>query len=176
MKLLDYINFVKSQALFHKNRAARATEERVSRNAAAMSRRFNELAEEIESLRGARILIKPVGIDPLNITRDDVEGLPEELLQHLVNVPDQDSVDSLIIRLIDDAGGRLLLDHILVGVYRETGQIFQRAQMVSRLHRLNKRGLVESTGRKGVYASAGFAASITANQQEAGDSTEIAQP
>ena len=111
---------------------------------------FRDLLEAMERT--------PVAVEassnPLTLTQDDLVGLPKELLEQL-NISEADRADAIIMDLINAAGGTLLLDKILIGLYKATGQIHQRNQNISRIYRLGKKGLVFSVPRKkGLYTTA----------------------
>jgi len=163
MKILaDFTPFVKGQMDFHGRRARNpsynADRQSLHRATADV---FKELLEAIEN---APALAKASG-DPLTLSPDDLTGLPPDLLSQL-NISEGDKLDALIVEVINEAGGTLLLDKILIGLYKKTEAIYQRAQIVSRIHRMSKRGLVRSVPRrKGVYTTL-----------DNGDGTEIEEP
>lgn len=86
----------------------------------------------------------------LALTPADIAGLPDELLEQL-SITASDRFDFLILNLMEEAGGRLSLDHILIGIYQQTGKVYKRATINARLYRMERRGLVASTQNKGVY-------------------------
>jgi hypothetical protein len=99
----------------------------------------------------------PVAVEassnPLTLTQDDLAGFPKELLEQL-NISDADRVDAIIVDLIGAAGGTLLLDKILIGLYKATGQVHQRNQIISRIYRLGKKGVIFTVPRKkGLYTT-----------------------
>jgi hypothetical protein len=148
--LRDFIPLVKGQVQFHEERS-KTPEYAPKRQEfhAGTAMQFQELLEAIEKT--------PVTVEassnPLTLTQDDLVGLPKELLEQL-NISDTDRADAIIVDLINAAGGTLLLDKILIGLYKATGQIHQRTQTISRIYRLSKKGVVFSVPRKkGLYTT-----------------------
>jgi len=136
--LREFVPFVKSQMQFHENRSKMPdyTSERQDFHA-GVATQFREL---MGSLDNAPIPVQ-ASSNPLTLTQDDLVGLPKELLEQL-NISEADRVDAIIVDLINAAGGTLLLDKILIGLFKATGQVPQRNQTISRIHRLGKKGLV----------------------------------
>jgi hypothetical protein len=148
--LRDFIPLVKGQMQFHETRS-KTPEYTPARQEfhAGTATQFRELLEAIEKM--------PVAVEassnPLTLTQDDLVGLPKELLEQL-NISDADRADAIIVELINAAGGTLLLDKILIGLYKATGQVHQRNQVISRVYRLGKKGMVFSVPRKkGLYTT-----------------------
>lgn len=82
----------------------------------------------------------------------DVTGLPPELLQQLSKpLQGKKSKESDIRYALVLAGKPVSIDWLLVTIYRQTGDVWTRAQISSLLHRMVKRGVVQQAGR-GVYA------------------------
>jgi hypothetical protein len=89
----------------------------------------------------------------LSLTSEDVEGLPAELLKEL-NVTDADTQEFLVERIIENAGGILSLDKILIAIYKETNKIERRTAITSRIYRMIHKGIIFPVGnRKGVYST-----------------------
>jgi hypothetical protein len=151
MKILaDFRPFVKGQMDFHARRARNpqySTERQKIHQATADD--FMALLEAIETAPPPTVKTS----DPLTLLPEDIAGLPPELLAQL-NISEGDKLDATIVEVINEAGGTLLLDKILIGLYKKTGEIHQRTQTISRIYRMGKRGLVHSvSGRKGVYTT-----------------------
>jgi hypothetical protein len=148
--LPDFRPFVKGQLDFH-HRRARNPDYSPDRQKlhAATAETFGKLLEAIDKAP----IPTAMSADPLTLTADDIAGLPPELLEQL-NISDGDRLDAAIIEIINAAGGTLLLDKILIGLYKRTSEVYQRAQIISRIYRMSKRGLVRSVPRrKGVYTT-----------------------
>jgi hypothetical protein len=87
------------------------------------------------------------------LSLEDIKDAPKELLEEL-NLSDTDKQEMLIEAILNDAGGTLSLDKILVELYKRTGQVHKRNVVISRLYRMGNRGLIYSLpGKKGVYST-----------------------
>jgi len=151
MKILaDFRPFVKGQVDFHVRRAHNPTYNAARQKLhQATAETFKELLEAIDNAPTPTV----ASGDPLSLSPDDLAGLPPELLEQL-NISEGDKLDATIVEIINDAGGTLLLDKILIALYKKTSEVHQRAQIISRIYRMSKRGLVRSVpGRKGVYTT-----------------------
>jgi hypothetical protein len=88
----------------------------------------------------------------LNLTPDDIEGLPDEVIKELGLNPG-DRTDLAIVSLLEEGGGILSLDKILVGLYRRTKEVHKRQPLVQRLYRMSQKGMAFPVpGKKGVYS------------------------
>jgi hypothetical protein len=93
------------------------------------------------------------GIKQLSVSPEELEGLPEELINEL-SVSDADKTEFAIVNLINENGGILPLDRILIGMYKKTGEITKRQTMTSKLYRMSQKGLVFSVpSKKGFYST-----------------------
>ncbi len=89
----------------------------------------------------------------LALTPDDLEGLPQELISEL-SISDADKLEFAILGVIEEAGGILTLDRILINLYRKTGEIFKRNALTSRIYRMIQKKLIFPVGtRKGIYST-----------------------
>jgi hypothetical protein len=148
--LPDFKPFVKGQLDFHERRARNPDYAPDRRKLHANT--AETLRELLEALDKAPAPVT-TSADPLTLTPDDIAGLPPELLAQL-NISEGDKLDASIIETINEAGGTLLLDKILIGLYKKTGEVHQRAQVISRIYRMSKKGMVSSVPRrKGVYTT-----------------------
>lgn len=87
----------------------------------------------------------------LSVTPDDLEGLPEELLRELSGAADK--TEFAILNLIDEAGGIISLNKLLIGLYKKTKEVHKRQALTSRLYRMAQNRFVFSVpGKKGVYS------------------------
>jgi len=169
--LLSFLAFVKDQASFHERQAAKqAAMGNAKRQAkhVATSARFAELGEAIESAQVqldaaqspaaqlALLATYPSGIPEshaLTLRPEDLAGLPPELLKQL-KITEGDKLEAAIVEVINEAGGTIILDKLLIGLYRKTKEIHQRTTTVGRLYRMSQKGLVFSVPRKkGVYTT-----------------------
>jgi hypothetical protein len=125
---------------------------------AKSAQNFQALLQDIEILsESERMQTQNSEITPsrksIFLTYKDIEGLPEELLKEL-SLSEADKFEGTISRLIDEAGGVLSLDKILVGVYFKTKEILRRNILISRLYRMAQKDLIFSVpNRKGVYST-----------------------
>lgn len=93
------------------------------------------------------------GVKQLSLSLADIEGLPEELVKEL-SVSDTDKSEFAIVNMINENGGIMSLDKLLIGMYKKTGEVIKRLNMTSRLYRMSQKGLVFSvTGKKGFYST-----------------------
>ncbi len=83
----------------------------------------------------------------LSLVAEDLEGLPEELLAELS--VSGDKIEFAIIGLLEEAGGVLSMDQIIIGLYRQTNQIHKRPAITNKLYRMKE--VRSSSSRKGVY-------------------------
>lgn len=158
----QHIEFVKSQQTFHERQALRFVDDFRRRDLhAGTVEKFKSLANYLtkleENLSGGSPIgggsVLPGGQYRLALTREEVEGLPEELMNEL-KVSDADKAEFNIIALIDEAGGVTTLDRILVALYRQSGEIVKRANLNARLYRMSQKDLVYGVpGKKGVYST-----------------------
>lgn len=118
---------------------------------------FDSLLTFLESVRQTNEPIdgqsqrtkKPV---QLALTFAEVQGLPKELLEEL-SLSDGDKLDYAILKIIEDCGGIASLDRLLVGIYKDTGEVMKRGTLTSRMYRMSQRGMVYTVpGKKGAYS------------------------
>jgi hypothetical protein len=129
-----------------------------------------------ESLTAVRRLVDQASAgrgDAIQLVPHDLEGLPEELKRELA-ISEAEQFDLDVLKVIEQAGGKISLDVLLVRWYREKGEVVKRRTMTNRIYRLlNKKRLYSTPGRKGVYQLA-KPSEITA-QQENGDDSRPAE-
>lgn len=91
--------------------------------------------------------------DGINLTPEDLEGLPPEVLQQL-GLSESDYYEMELVRLINKVGGVISLDKLIVLLYKEKGEIVERTPINAKLYRMTKKGMIFSVpGRKGVYST-----------------------
>ena len=89
----------------------------------------------------------------LSLSAEEVEGLPDEVLNEL-SISEGDKAEFAILGLIDEAGGIISLDKLIVGLWKKTGELHKRQSLISRLYRMGQKDMVFSVpGKKGVYAN-----------------------
>src|SRR5439155_24649428 len=117
---------------------------------------FHGLAAAMEEAQ-AKLDAPPPPAGPethaLTLRPEDLVGLPPELLKQL-KITEGDKLEAAIVEVINDAGGTLILDKLLIGLYRKTKEVHQRTTLVNRLYRMSQKGLVFSVPKKkGVYTT-----------------------
>lgn len=160
--LVDFINFVKTQIKFHDEKASffegrsaeRPNDKGRSDSHRRMAQKFRDLCAFLESLPSNSSTRTPSPLSAkLGLSPEEIEGLPPELLEEL-SISESERADFAIISTIEEAGGVLSLDKILIAMYRKTGEINKRTQMNSKLYRIVQKGnLFNVPGRKGVYST-----------------------
>lgn len=161
----EIIGFVNAQASFHAKKAnefAKSNPRRSEQHAqlgskfAALADFLTKQAEELEQLRtdlAARPIPAPVVQRQLELRLEDIDGLPDELIQEL-SITDGDRMDFTLQALMNEHGGVMSLDQLLIAIYRKTGEIQKRTNLNARLYRMATKGdLFNVTGRKGVYST-----------------------
>lgn len=148
--LNKHVAFVKDQVKFHRERS-----EAFSKNN-FRKQKHNETAEKFQSLldylESLETNSQIKGDYSLVLTPDDLEGLPQELLNEL-SISDADRAEFKIMEYIREHGGMMSLDQIMVAHYQATGEIVKRSAMTNRLYRMANKGLIDSVpNKKGVYA------------------------
>ncbi|MGJ5046600.1 hypothetical protein ACQR09_06005 [Bradyrhizobium oligotrophicum] len=87
------------------------------------------------------------------LTMEDIEGLPPELMQEL-SISEADRLEFTIVGLINEAGGIMSLDKLIIGLYKKTGEIHRRSALTSRIYRMIQKKLIFSVPfRKGIYST-----------------------
>lgn len=158
----SYIHFVKTQIAFHASKAAffgRSTDKfptnaKRSEQHQKMVDQFTSLLDYLENASlqsiapGHRLVSSKLGLSP-----EEIEGLPPELLEEL-SISEADKADFAVLAVVDDAGGVLSLDKMLIALYRKTGEINKRATLNSRIYRMVQKGsMFNVPGRKGIYST-----------------------
>lgn len=150
--LQEQIDFHKSNAEKFKNN--KSTYRHAKHLETAANFRFvrdliKELQEEINCLKSGFEVNKPIN---LSLSPKDIENLPEELVKEL-SITNADRVEFAIQSMIEDAGGIMSLDQIIVGLFNQTGEINKRPQITAKLYRMSQKGLIYGVPlKKGVYS------------------------
>ncbi|MDG5489055.1 hypothetical protein NYR55_10560 [Sphingomonas sp. BGYR3] len=144
-------SFVNEQISFHSQlteQAARTGDDRRAMRHQTIMKRYGELIGVLAEQK-----TKPTkAAQRLALTWEEVHDLPQELLKEL-SVSDSDKLEFQIIKTIEDLGGVASLDRLLVALYRQTGEIYQRTWLNNRLYRMCQKDMIFSVpGRKGVYS------------------------
>lgn len=164
--LNEVLEFVNKQVDFHKSKAdefAPSNSRRAqhhTKTAESMADVANLLTKQATDIKvlGEELMKRPPAQDrskrPLQLRIEDLEDLPDELVQEL-SITDGDRLDFTIYTIIEELGGIASLDQLLIALYRKTGEVHKRSNINSRLYRLTTRGgdLFNVPGKKGVYAT-----------------------
>jgi hypothetical protein len=152
--------FVKDQAEFHQRMIEKygAASFRASMHKTTAAN-FRALIADLESADQAldekAAIAKPSSPKSiqLSLTLDDIQNLPEELLSEL-SLSDADKTEFAIVNAIEEAGGIISLDRLLISLYKATGEVHKRTSLYSRLARMaNKNTIYYVPGKKGVYST-----------------------
>ena len=164
MNMLEkYETFVKQQIAYHARSAQRVAESKPFQHKKHIEaiemfqsmlddfRRADEILEGAPPPSSPEIHSRPRQLR-LALVPDDLDGLPEELIQEL-SIASSDKSEFTILTLLREAGGIMSLDQILVGLFKQTKEIHKRSAVTNRLYRMSQKGLVFSVpSKKGVYA------------------------
>ena len=143
-KMLEKVGGNKNRQLFHTD--LRDKLKGLLADIVVADRLLDECEEERRIAEGSRK-------SNISLTPEDIEGLPEELIQEL-SISEADKVEFALAGLIEEAGGVLSMDRILIGIYKKTGEIFKRTAMTSKLYRMSQKGLVFGVpNKKGWYST-----------------------
>ena len=83
----------------------------------------------------------------------DIEGLPPELIEEL-SVNNADKLEFALLGIFGESGGILSLDHMLISLYKKSGEVHKRAAITAKLYRMSQKGLAYSVpGKKGWYST-----------------------
>jgi hypothetical protein len=157
MSILEkHLAFVNEQTAFHQKMAERFADNSFRQKLHNTTKeKFEALAKDL--VEADKMLDRPEQLAPprlvrLSLTPEDLEGLPEELLSELSI--DSDKTEFAILSLIDESGGVISLDQLLVGLFRKTKEVHKRQTLTSRLYRMAQNKLVFNVpNKKGVYST-----------------------
>lgn len=160
MSILDkHLQFVNDQVVFQQKMAEKFSDNPFRQKLHTTTKeKFEALAKDLEM--ADKMLDKaPDTINEqqssvvrLSITPDDIEGLPDELLDELSGGGDR--TEFTILNIIEESGGLISLDKLIIALYRSTGEIHKRQSLTSRLYRMAQNKLVFNVaGKKGVYSN-----------------------
>lgn len=166
MSILNrYLELVNQQAAFHENMAAKfPAESHRAKLHKKTAEGFRSLADDIV-IADKRLdtpsqpsRLQQSGPVQLSLSIEDIEGLPEELVREL-SISGGDKVEFAILNAIEEAGGVISLDRLLIALFKKTGEINKRASITSRLHRMSNKNLIFSVpGKKGIYSTENLSA------------------
>jgi hypothetical protein len=123
----------------------------------ATADKFFALADDLQS--ADRQLDNPVRTSAtkksgyqLSLSLEEVEDLPDELLEEL-HLSGADRTEFAIVNAIEEGGGIITLNRLLIALYRKTGEVYKRQSLYSILARLaQKNAIYYVPGKKGVYS------------------------
>ncbi|WP_312602970.1 hypothetical protein [Acinetobacter schindleri] len=96
--------------------------------------------------------IEDIKKSPLYVRSEDIEDLPPELLAQL-NITESDKKDMYLSNLIKKCGGVISLDKLLIAIYKDSGEIYERNKLMARLYRMSQKGLIHTHPyKKGQYS------------------------
>lgn len=142
------IDFVNGQASYQLERSEHYAAQQDSQRAASYYARYEEFIE-LESFLDSK---RPAPASSINITPDDLVGLPPELIAEL-NISDSDKKEFVILDVLKDLGGLGSIDKLMIGIYKRSGEIYDRNKLMARLYRMSVKELIyQHPSRKGVYS------------------------
>ncbi len=179
--LLDHIEFVNAEAVYHQRRAdflkkQSPKEAKPIEKHQKLVASYSQLAADLavaqvkldefvvappEFVRTSHLIAALPDVDgaraildnPLSIMPEHLLGLPQELIEQL-NISETDKFEANVIHLVNAAGGTMLLDLILIGLYHMTKETHQRQQFANKLYRMTRKGTLYSVpGKKGLYTT-----------------------
>ena len=147
-------SFVNEQINFHEqllDTARAQNDERQVLRRTSVIGRYRQICDVIEFSRNHN-KTRPQTLR-LALSWEEVHDLPPELLAEL-SVSDGDKLEFQIVQIMEDLGGAASLDRLLVALYRETKEIYQRTWLNNRLYRMAQKEMIFSVpGKKGVYST-----------------------
>ena len=158
--LNEHIEFVNTQITLQEKLAvkfkAEPKRQRLHLNTADSYKQLLAKIVEADRLLDEAALDSPRKVSvkqSLALSPKDLEGLPEELLKELI-LSDADKAEFTISNLIEEVGGVISLDKLLIAYYKKTGDILKRSAMTSRLYRMAIKGMTFNVpGKKGYYSN-----------------------
>jgi len=101
-----------------------------------------------ENTGGKKITSRPF----LSLTQDDLENLPPEQVKEL-SISSSDRAEFSILSMLENHGGIMSLDQIIVCLYKETQEVQKRATITARLYRMSQKEMIYTVPlKKGVYS------------------------
>jgi len=156
MNMQESTRFVNDRIAYHQDRLRRYSDDppyriEIHEN---LIKGFKAL---IETLEAAQAIIdspdsqSPIAL-PINIdSLGDISDLPEEILNELSPFR-AEKKELEIIEIIRGRGGTANLDQIIIDSYRKSLIVYKRRLLSNKIHRMAKRGLVKTAGKKGTYS------------------------
>lgn len=158
--LAKHLELVKGQAEFHRNMV-----DKVGNNVwraklhAETAAKFAAMAADMEAankqLDAGPAKPKAAASGPLQLSLniEEVADLPVELLKEL-SISEGDKTEFAILNAVEEAGGVITLDRLLIALYKKTDEIHKRQTLTSKIYRMTSKGLLYNVpGKKGVYSN-----------------------
>jgi hypothetical protein len=159
--LSKHVAFVNEQAEFHEKTLRKfAPDSFRAKLHQSTAEKFRSLAIDLES--SDKLLDAPVSVPEVRVTKtplqlslgiEELEGLPPDLIQEL-SLSDGDKTEFAIVNSIEEAGGVISLDRLLIALWKKTGEIHKRVNLTSRMARMaSKNSIYYVPGKKGTYST-----------------------
>ncbi len=156
--LAKHITFVNEQSNFHQKMAEKSGRSTFRGNLhVTTAEKFKSLSADLDN--ADKLLDSPAQEhapkrhSQLSLSIEDIEGLPDELLREL-SLSDADKTEFAIVNVIEESGGIISLDKLLIALYKKTGEIHKRSSLYSKLSRMANKNLIYYVpGKKGVYSA-----------------------
>lgn len=161
MSILNkHFPFVKEQADFHHKMVEKVGAASFRGNLhKGTAQKFLSLLDDLEIADRQLDAPQPVSVTKksgqvqLSLTLPEIQDLPEELIAEL-SIKDADKTEFAIINAVEESGGIITLDRLLIALYKRTGEIYKRNSLYSTISRMvNKNLLYYVPGKKGVYSN-----------------------
>lgn len=166
MDILEkYLPFIKEQVTFQQKAAVKNAEKpALAAKAKARAEQFESLYRDIEltlqqpappSANDTLDLFSPVPEvrrPRLTLLPADLEGLPEAVLKQLSINNESDRQELAIVEVIEQAGGVMSLDQLIIALWRQRQELFDRGKLNSKLYRMTQKEMIYNAG-KGVYST-----------------------
>ncbi len=147
-----FLSLAEGQESFHRTRLSQSSNDPEEADAhSRLAGEFSRLANFLRNLQDERP-DAPQATGLLALTAEDLEGLPEEVINEL-NVSKASKLHFTILELAESNGGRISLDHIIIGVYRKTGVVLKRPKATNVVYKMmNSKLLYSIPGVKAGYS------------------------
>lgn len=85
--------------------------------------------------------------EQLYLRPKDLEGLPPDLLAQ-ISISKSDKLEHSILQCVEESGGIISIEVLLVKLYRSTGEVYDRNKLSTKLFRMSKKQLIFSVPKK----------------------------
>jgi len=160
--IADYIEFVNNQVSYHLRQADRLMsgssvgdprKQQAAKKHKEVAEKLQHISQFLEKADDMPAVVQEDSVvSPFShFLPDDLEGLPQELLDEL-NISESDQLELNVYKALEKAGGTLPVDKILIQLYRDTGKVFSRNKLAAKLYRMASKGRLVSEEERGVYS------------------------